>query len=214
MTITTRSWLLPASAVVFAFLLAVEATTSPKRGLVYTPNSQWPEDNKIWTTQPSDLTWYYNYQNSPTDQFTSLGQDKFEFVPMLWGAPSSSSDTGFLNSIKSLINDKKMKISHVLTFNEPDQPTKYGGSQVDPAFGDKVWVNNMIPLQKLGVKVGLPACSGGSGGVEWTKQFLSECSKLISTGGQTKNCTFDFVPLHWYGNFEGLASHIGEWYAT
>ena len=27
-------------------------------------------------------------------------------------------------------------------------------------------------------------------------------------------CTFDFIPLHWYGNFDGLASHIGTYQAA
>jgi hypothetical protein len=36
-----------------------------------------------------------------------------------------------------------------------------------------------------------------------------------SMGGQEKrNCTYDFVPLHWYGDFQGLASHIGEYSAA
>jgi hypothetical protein len=29
-----------------------------------------------------------------------------------------------------------------------------------------------------------------------------------------KNCTFDFIPLHWYGDFGGLASHLGEYTAA
>jgi hypothetical protein len=48
----------------------------------------------------------------------------------------------------------------------------------------------------------------------WLKQFLSNCSALISTDNQKKNCTFDFLPVHWYDNFAGLASLIGERRAT
>lgn len=31
---------------------------------------------------------------------------------------------------------------------------------------------------------------------------------------QCSNCTIDFIPVHWYGNFEGFASHIGQVNAT
>jgi hypothetical protein len=27
-------------------------------------------------------------------------------------------------------------------------------------------------------------------------------------------CSFDFIPIHWYGNFEGLASHLGHYHVT
>jgi hypothetical protein len=132
---------------------------------------------------------------------------------MLWGAPASLSDTTFVDQVKGLISGGR-NITHIMSFNEPDGSTQYGGSDIDPTIAAQVWVNNIIPLQKLGIKAGLPACTGGWGGLPWTRQFLGNCSKLISTSTQTKNCSFEFVPLHWYGNFEGLASHIGEWAAT
>ena len=36
------------------------------------------------------------------------------------------------------------------------------------------------------------------------KKFVDYC----------KDCTIDFIALHYYGDFEGLASHIGEYVAT
>lgn len=209
------SWL-PA----FASLLAIAACVSPslaaassKRGLVFTPNATHGVDNYIWTRKPSDLTWYYNYQESPSPVYNNLSQAAFEFIPMLWGAPADASDTTFLTTVQGLVKGGR-NISRVMTFNEPDGPAAYGGSDVDPTMAAKVWVSNIIPLQAMGIKVGLPACTGGWGGIPWMNQFLGNCSKLISSGGKTKNCTYDFVPLHWYGNFDGLASHIGEWHGT
>ncbi|OAA65180.1 Glycoside hydrolase, superfamily [Niveomyces insectorum RCEF 264] len=190
---------------------------SAKRGLAFTPNATWPQDNYLWTRSPSDLTWYYNYGASPSPVYSNLSQDVFAFVPMLWGGSSSrTSDTTFLATVTGLLSHG-IEISHVLTFNEPDLSTDYGGSDVDPMVAAKIWVANIIPLQATGVKVGLPACSGGWGAVPWLSQFLGNCSKLISTdgsGGVTRNCTYDFIPLHWYGNFEGLASHIGTYAAA
>ncbi|KAJ9137492.1 Glycoside hydrolase [Pleurostoma richardsiae] len=199
-------------AILAALSAPVSATSSAKRGLCFTPNSKWPQDNYIWTRSPSDLTWYYNYGSTPSPVYNNLTQEDFEFVPMLWGAPSDSSDTTFLDTVKGLIDDGT-NITNILTFNEPDMAVS-GGSSVDPAFGAQVWVNNIIPLQELGVRAGLPAPTGGTGGIPWLKQFLGNCSELISSNSTSKNCTYEFVTLHWYGNFEGLASHIGEYAAT
>ncbi|CAK7206160.1 hypothetical protein SEUCBS139899_008945 [Sporothrix eucalyptigena] len=203
----------PFFAALVIFLDGATALSSAKRGLVFTPNSTWPQDNYIWTRPPSDLTWYYNYCPAPSPIYDNISQNAFEFVPMLWGAPSSSSDTSFLTAVKALMA-KGINISHIMTFNEPELSTDYGGSDVDPTVAAKLWVCNIIPLQELGVKVGLPACSGSTDAVPWLDQMLGNCSKLISTSSKTKNCTYDFVPLHWYGNFDGLASHIGTYTAA
>lgn len=90
---------------------------------------------------------------------------------------------------------------------------------MDPAFGAQVWASNIVPLQAMGLKVGLPAMSSSESGLPWLRQFLGNCSAIISAGRASsaavkKNCTYDFVPLHYYGNFEGLASHIGEYVAA
>ncbi|KAJ3946548.1 uncharacterized protein N0V96_002916 [Colletotrichum fioriniae] len=189
------------------FLLAlvplVAATSSSKRGLVFTPNSNWPQDNQVWVQSGSDLTWYYNYQEIPSPAFSGKSQAEFEFVPMMWGVSSNPQDTTFLKSVTSLIKDKGINITHALGFNEPDGPSSYGGSDVAPSIAAKAWVANFIPLQELGVKVGLPRLHRRSG-----RSALVEA--VSGTDGETKNCTYDFLPVHWYDNFGGLASHIGE----
>ncbi|KAK4232734.1 alkali-sensitive linkage protein 1 [Achaetomium macrosporum] len=204
------------AAVLAAMVTAAVAgpLASSKRGLVFTPNETTPADDTIWVTKPTDLTWYYNYQGSPASPFSNIPQSQFEFVPMLWGAPSSLDDTTFLTTVKSLVKDKGINITHVLTFNEPDGTYANGGSNIQPSAAAQVWVNNIVPLQTMGIRVGLPACTGGSTGIPWLQSFLSQCSKLVSTGGRTQNCTYDFLTIHWYGNFEGLASHMGEYSAA
>ncbi|KAB5540250.1 glycosyl hydrolase catalytic core-domain-containing protein [Coniochaeta sp. 2T2.1] len=208
------SWLSSAVSLLAtcANISPVAATSSSKRGLCFTPNATTSQDNYIWTRKPSDLTWYYNYGASPSPVYGNLTQDDFEFVPMLWGAPEDSNDVTFINTVKGLINNGR-NITHVMAFNEPDGPTSWGGSDVDPTKAAEVWITNIQPLRDMGLKVGLPACTGGWGGIPWTNQFLGNCSKLISaaTNGKTKNCTYDFIPLHWYGPFDALASHIGNW---
>ncbi|KAK3484780.1 glycosyl hydrolase catalytic core-domain-containing protein [Neurospora hispaniola] len=199
-----------------ASLLVASASANSKRGLVFTPNSTFPDDAYIWTAPPTDLTWYYNYKPLPSQIYSNVSQSDFEFVPMLWGAPSDISDKSFYNTIKTLIDERGVNVTHILTFNEPDGPGQYGGSDIDPEVAAQVWVNNIVPLQEdyKALRVGLPACTGAPAGMEWSKKFLEACSGLISEGEKTKNCTFDFVPIHWYGNFEGLASHMGEYSAA
>ncbi|KAI1419961.1 glycoside hydrolase family 128 protein [Xylaria sp. FL1777] len=201
----------PSFAVVAAALSVVHGQTrSDKRGLVFVPNKDSPEDNAIWVRNGSDLTWYYNYGPTPAPAFANQQQSDFQFVPMLWG---SIDDTSFRDAVNDLIDDGR-NISHVLTFNEPDGSSQSGGSDILPSKAAQVWVDNIIPLKEKGVQVGLPACTGGTGGIPWLQAFLGNCSQLVSTEGNEKNCSYDFVTIHWYGNFEGLASHLGEYSAA
>ncbi|KAH6660751.1 glycosyl hydrolase catalytic core-domain-containing protein [Truncatella angustata] len=197
-------------ALLLAFSAVVSAAASDKRGLVFVPNEKWPQDDKIWVQSGSDLTWYYNYGSTPSSAFSDVSQDDFEFVPMLWG---TISDTAFLNEVNSLI-DGGRNITHVLGFNEPDGDQATGGSNMQPALAAQVWVKNIEPLAAKGIKLGLPACTGGWNGIPWLQQFLANCSALVSTDSETKNCTYDFVNIHWYGDFGGLASHMGSYSAA
>lgn len=185
------------------------ASTNSKRGLVFVPNSDHPDDNDNWAGPDSDISWYYNYQDIPSPAFSDYSQDEFEFVPMMWGVSDNLNDTTFLENVKELIDDGR-NITRVLGFNEPDAPYDWGGSDIPPKDAAQAWVANFEPLGEMGVKLGLPGCTGGWGSMPWLKEFLGNCSEILTNGGDEKNCTWDFLPVHWYDNFEGLASHIGE----
>ena len=183
-----------------ASLTSAEATfqRSSKRGLVFVPSTDHPADNQIWVENGSDLTWYYNYGPDASPAYANRTQADFEFVPMLW-----SPQTTFLSDIKSQISGGR-NITHVMTYNEPDGTTSTGGSQVDPSTAAANWISQVEPLRKLGVKTGAPAVTGSPGGFTWLTSFFDACAS------KGTNCTADFIPIHWYGNFEGLASHIGQ----
>ncbi|KAM5354308.1 hypothetical protein ACJ41O_000958 [Fusarium nematophilum] len=200
-----------ASISVLALVLTLaSAAPDHKRGLCYVPNNDTPEDDNIWVQNGSDITWYYNYGDEPSAPYRNIPQDEFEFVPMMWGVSADASDTTFLQNVKGLIEDG-VNITHVLGFNEPNAGSDVGGSDIDPRTAAEAWVVNFEPLGEMGVKLGLPACTGGWDGMPWLQQFLGNCSAILSEGeGSKKNCTWDFLPVHWYDNFEGLASHIGE----
>lgn len=183
-------------------LLSVSlASESSKRGLVYVPSGKNPGDDNLWDSSNSDLTWYYNYQSTPSRSFDD--STKLQFVPMLFGASDSSTDTTFLDSVSSQIKSGA-KIPYVLAFNEPDGQGK-GGSNVPVDLAVETWLRQMEPLKKLGVKLGAPAVTGAPTGFNWLQTFFRACNG---------KCTLDFIPVHWYGNFEGLASHIGEVHNT
>ncbi|MCJ1399390.1 hypothetical protein MMC11_002592 [Xylographa trunciseda] len=175
-----------------------QVTRSSKRGLVYVPNANYPQDNNIWDAPSSDLTWYYNYGPEPSPTFSNATD--FQFVPMLFGAPNDTTDTSFLTSVKSQISGGA-NISYVLTFNEPDGTSATGGSDVPSELAAETWIREVEPLKAQGVKLGAPAVTGAQTGFTWLQQFFTACAG---------NCSADFIPIHWYGDFGGLASHIGQ----
>jgi hypothetical protein len=186
------------SSTLLPCVFAQNFTRSAKRGLIFIPNSATPEDNTVWTAPGSDLTWYYNYDLTPSAVF--VNDPSFQFVPMLFSPPSSPTDTSFLDGVKNLIKSGT-NITYALSYNEPDGSTSTGGSNVTAQLAASTWIRELEPLRALGVKLGAPAVTGGEGGFTWLTQFFSACNG---------SCTADFVPIHWYGNFDGLASHIGQ----
>ena len=177
-------------------IITAQASNNTKRGLVAKIASN-AEDDKIWDRPDSDLTWYYNYDSKPLDLYDG---SKLDFVPMCWGQAAAQD---FLSNVESALQ-KGSKISYVLGFNEPDTTSAVGGSSLNPQVAAQVWMQYIEPLASKGVKLGAPACSGAPTGLQWLREFFTACDQ----------CTIDFVPLHWYGNFEGLASHVGEYIAA
>lgn len=173
-------------------------TPSTKRGLVYVPSTKHSTDDRFWDSSTSDLTWYYNYGSSPSNSFLD-NPGKLQFVPMIFGASDSSTDTPFLDDVQSQIK-KGAKVPFVLSFNEPDGQSD-GGSDVSSDLAAKTWIREVEPLKRLGVKLGAPAVTGAPSGFNWLRNFFTACDG---------KCSADFIPIHWYGNFDGLSSHIGQ----
>lgn len=207
MAMLSKSLCLAVLSLEATFALSKGITTSTKRGLIDI-TTQNPSDDEIWIRKGSDLTWYYNYQAEPSSTYTS--DASFEFVPMLFGQPDqlNSADTPFLTSIQNQIN-AGAKIRYVLAYNEPDGQSSTGGSSIPTDIAASVWMSNIAPLRDLGIKVGLPAVTGSPNGFQWLANFNHSCLALNSKG-----CEADFIPVHWYGNFQGMASHVGQVRAT
>jgi hypothetical protein len=193
----TTPTLLLVSSIVPSALSQSTFQTSTKRGLVFVNNAKHPEDNYMWAPPKADLTWYYNYNPLPSAIYNNVSQEDFEFVPMLW----SPTDT-FKDQIENLIANG-VNITHVLAYNEPDGESSTGGSSIDPETAAENYIAQIEPLRDLGIKVGAPGVTGSPRGHQWLEDFFTACTNLGT------NCTIDFIPIHWYGNFEGLASHLG-----
>lgn len=167
---------------------------SAKRGLVHIPSLQHPEDDDLWTLLGSAISWYHNYGWKPS---ASLANANVKFVPMLWGNFQSS----FQQDIRDAIVAGET-VTHILSFNEPDMSYTYGGSNIDPVTAAAVWQRELEPLYRdFGIQIGAPAVTGQQSGFTWLEQFFRACAG---------KCTVGFLPLHWYGDFQGLASHIGQ----
>ena len=173
---------------------------SPKRGLIYISTADSVTDSNIWTSESSDLNWYYNYGPMATQQ---LLESKLQFVPMLFGNPSLG-DTLFNISVAEQISSGA-NISHVLSFNEPDGSTSTGGSSVDPKTAAALFKAQVEPLRAKGLKLGAPAVTSSQSGLVWLSSFFDACGN---------GCDVDFMPIHFYGDFQGLASYLGQFRAA
>ncbi|KAJ3039312.1 hypothetical protein HDV00_012304 [Rhizophlyctis rosea] len=94
-------------------------------------------------------------------------------------------------------------LTHFLGFNEPDMT---GQAALTPAQAASLWKQYINPLKSSfpNMKIGAPACSNGGGGFQWFKDFLSQCNS---------GCTFDFIPVHWYGiGLSSFQSHVQQYH--
>jgi hypothetical protein len=143
------------------------ALTTPKKGV-----SVWDAPNLGASLADVGAAWYYNWSAGPTG---GVG-DSAEFVPMIWGADSVTSDQ---------LNRAEASGSVLLGFNEPDFGSQSNMS-VEQALD--LWPQ----LQATGLRLGSPAVAVGAadaGG--WLDRFLA--------GARERGYRVDFIALHWYG---------------
>ncbi|KAL5386132.1 hypothetical protein PMIN02_008597 [Paraphaeosphaeria minitans] len=187
-----------------ALVTLVTASSSSKRGLCVIPprdNPYHAEDENVWTTHPhSHLNWYYNYESTPTRAYECTYD--FEFVPMFWGAPEGGfiGATPFLDSIRQQLK-AGANITHVLGFNEPDGLFEDGAANIPAQVAAKEWTRQLEPLKHHGIKLGAPAVTGTPDGTMWLQDFFYYCNGT---------CSPDFLPVHFYGSFEAMASKLGQ----
>jgi hypothetical protein len=167
--------------------LVTRGELSSKRGLPY-------NDVKLlkgFTGPGSKASWTYNWASKSGGAPTSL-----HYVPMMHG----------LDSAGSFAADAA-GATHLLYINEPDVAVDKGGVNTSPQAAADGYTKHMMPF-KGKAKISSPAVSNGvSGGpqgamgIPYLKDFFSKC----------RDCHFDFVAFHWYGNnFAELKKHVED----
>lgn len=186
-------------------LVASQSTTfASKRGLAYLGDAH-SSDEDLLLSANSSIDWYYNWSPNPVAGLS------LAFVPLLHGLSDagSASELGTINSLPA-------SSTHLLTFNEPDGTTSSGGSAISPSDAAKAYIDDIVPLRTSSSRswnISHPATTGSSSGLAWLQEFNASCWDIDPDNG----CPADFVALHWYGDFAGLASWIGtlrEFYVT
>ncbi|EIW85422.1 hypothetical protein CONPUDRAFT_162621 [Coniophora puteana RWD-64-598 SS2] len=161
----------------FSLALAQGALASnSKRGLTWSQGSNNTGD--ISVAENTQVSWTYDWGQTVPDYLKNSG---LTYIPMQWG---SSGIEGFQAAVQA------QGAKTVLGFNEPDFSSQ---SNLAPAQAASLWEQYIQPLKADGVALGGPAVTAAPSGIPWLQQFLGNCT----------SCTFDFIPLHWYGDGVG-----------
>jgi hypothetical protein len=171
-----------AISVVHTTIIPLPATNSTKRGLC------WPWNNPASSFaffSPSAIPWLYNWEL--WDPRASGVYATAEYVPMCRTQSDASQVPAYFSSCYA---------RRLLGFNEPDLPASSGGDYISPYNASVLWKQYIQPVKtKCGTLLGAPAVTNGVGsgwGTDWLNQFFGNCT--------SPSCSFDFIPLHWYGN--------------
>jgi len=132
------------------------------------------------------VSWYYNWMQYEDDP--CQGDTGGEFVPMIWGHPGDEqSESGIENAIAAFVSGG---LSHVLGFNEPDNPDQ---SNIPVTAA----VSLLGAFDNPGIVVGSPATAANADpGQVWFDGFMAELEADPSL-------RVDFLAIHWYGWNEG-----------
>jgi hypothetical protein len=129
--------------------------------------------------QHLDVSWYYNWKQTPTSGCASTG---IPFVPMVWGHSNEVSASAITSAVSSFVSKG---YGYVLGFNEPDNSTQ---SNIPVAMAVSLWPS----FNNSAIQLGTPATQANSTGQTWFTSFMG------SVNGST-TLHADFIAIHWYG---------------
>jgi len=165
--------------------VAAAAAKTSKRGLAFSAPDT-PGDLVNANQSHSQITWQYDWGQTAPDY---LAVSNIEYIPMQWGSVNIEV---FQDAVK------RQGAKTILAFNEPDYDQE---SNMKPEDAAKLWIQYLEPLRASGVRLGGPAVTASGTGRPWLAAFFDAC----------KNCTIDFLPLHWYGEgVEGFYNYLGD----
>lgn len=162
------------TCVAVALALASGSFAATKRGLAFADSGNTGDIAVAYNTQ---VSWVYDWGSTAPSY---LKNTDMTYIPMQWGKDNVDN---FIDEVQA------QNAKTILGFNEPDLSSQ---SNISPMDAASLWVQHIQPLRAHGVRLGSPAVSNAPSGIPWLSQFLGNCTE----------CTFDFIPIHWYG--EGL----------
>jgi hypothetical protein len=190
-----RLLLLPLALVTLT-LPSTFAQEDSKRGISII-DDDFASDWSLITT--SAISWYFNWSPHPAN--SSL-VSSLSFVPMIHDLTNLDAD---ITQAKSLPKTS----THLMSFNEPDGSVSSGGTGISPKDAAKAYIDNILPLRKANggqFLISHPVITGSPQGLEWLESFNTSCYSIAPKTG----CPLDFVNAHWYGDFAGLTSWVGQ----
>jgi len=195
----------------FCVLAALSATrtlaATSKRGIAYIPYG-YSADYNLLLSNNSELSWYYTWYptSAPTDGFYGTHADTIEFVPTLKSLHNLTEPV--LAGLPNITTSR-----YLFTFNEPDGEVDTGGTAISPANAARAYIDSIVPFRTSGrFQLSHPAVTGSERGFQWLRDFRNACFAIDAKNG----CPADFVVVHWYGDFQGMADWMGRlaaWYA-
>ncbi len=120
--------------------------------------------------EPLDVSWFYDWGAN------DVSLPSREYVLHAWGRNSAANPANIANYIA------KPEVSHLLSFNEPDNSGQAN-----------ITVEDALPLHKLlaatGLRIGSPAPTESQAFV-WLRNFMA--------GARAENLKVDYLVIHWY----------------
>lgn len=135
--------------------------------------------NNAWI-EPINVDWFYDWGA------LDVSQPSREYAMQAWGKSSASNPANIANYIA------KPDVTHLLSFNEPDNASQ-----------SNITVSDAIPLHKLlqstGLRLGSPAPTE-SQAFSWLRDFMA--------GTRAQNIKVDHIVIHWYdwGNWDATGN--------
>ncbi|CAG9981120.1 unnamed protein product [Clonostachys byssicola] len=155
-------------------------------------------DIKLLTSEKSPISWYYNWSPTPSN---IVGNSTL-FIPLI-----HSLETLKENNIWSSLDGLPSSSEYMLTFNEPDEAEENGGSYISPEDAAKAYIEDIVPHRNSsrGWQISHPVVTGSERGLNWLRDFNESCYDIDPRNG----CPTDFIAMHYFGDFAGLASWVG-----
>ncbi|KAK4688157.1 hypothetical protein P7C73_g1968, partial [Tremellales sp. Uapishka_1] len=148
----------------------------------------WNADSGSQMSSFTNLSWYYNWGYTPSSNTDS----SIEYVPQVWGS-------GSVDGVAAAESSWPSGTNYILSFNEPDQGGQSNLEASVAATLHQKWTANITGSYKIGT----PAVARG--GKTWLSDWVAACDG---------RCTYDFVPLHFYGTVAAdLVTYVEDFYS-